>query len=507
MRTRTTSLASSPTMVGAITTLITIVAVFLAYNASTGLPFVPVYRISAELPNAQRLIPNNEVRIAGRRIGIVEEIEPISGPSGEVIAQANLKLDRSIEPLPDDTEVRVRYSSAFGLKYLELIPGDGEDLNQGGVLPLAQAHLAVEADEIGNTFDQRTREAVRAALVGFGDALAARGGSLNQSIDRLNPLLAHSIPVAAELAAPDTQLRRFFRELGDVTAILAPVADQQAELFANGARTFAALSADPSSLQEAISEGVPTLEQGTVALRGTRPFLSQLASLSVELRPGAEELRLSLPAVNEALFAGADALPVVPEFAGRLNQVLEAVDALAKQPQTKTTLLRLGGTFADADHVAKFIVPFQTVCDYWNYWFTFFPSGHSEPTEVGTMQRDHFVYPPGTAAPPNTKYGGDEMPMSPVADYAGVTANGRRSTFPLVPQPGIFDPRTQPILHAGGYVPPAVTDQGRANCLVGQTGYPLGQLRAPGQPPSNPAILVAGDVVVGPTFAGRERLP
>ena len=40
------AIASSPTMVGAITTLIVIVAVFLAYNANNGLPFVPVYRVS-----------------------------------------------------------------------------------------------------------------------------------------------------------------------------------------------------------------------------------------------------------------------------------------------------------------------------------------------------------------------------------------------------------------------------------------------------------------------------
>ena len=41
------SLAASPTIVGAITTLTVVVAVFLAYNANSGLPFAPVYRISA----------------------------------------------------------------------------------------------------------------------------------------------------------------------------------------------------------------------------------------------------------------------------------------------------------------------------------------------------------------------------------------------------------------------------------------------------------------------------
>ncbi len=41
------------------------VAVFLAYNANQGLPFVPTYKLSAELPNANALVPGNEVRIGG----------------------------------------------------------------------------------------------------------------------------------------------------------------------------------------------------------------------------------------------------------------------------------------------------------------------------------------------------------------------------------------------------------------------------------------------------------
>ena len=51
------AVAASPTMVGAITTLIVVVAVFLAYNANNGLPFVPVYRVSVVVPNAARLSP------------------------------------------------------------------------------------------------------------------------------------------------------------------------------------------------------------------------------------------------------------------------------------------------------------------------------------------------------------------------------------------------------------------------------------------------------------------
>ena len=39
-------------LIGAATVLVVIVAVFLAYNANNGLPFVPTYQIRVEVPNA-----------------------------------------------------------------------------------------------------------------------------------------------------------------------------------------------------------------------------------------------------------------------------------------------------------------------------------------------------------------------------------------------------------------------------------------------------------------------
>ena len=59
---------------GAVTVLVTVVAIFLSYNANQGLPFVPVYRVSVDIPNAGRLIESNEVRIGGNRVGVVESL-------------------------------------------------------------------------------------------------------------------------------------------------------------------------------------------------------------------------------------------------------------------------------------------------------------------------------------------------------------------------------------------------------------------------------------------------
>ena len=64
-RRRRNSLAASPLLIGAVTTLIVVVAVFLSYNANNGLPFVPTYNIKVALPEASGLQPSNQVRIGG----------------------------------------------------------------------------------------------------------------------------------------------------------------------------------------------------------------------------------------------------------------------------------------------------------------------------------------------------------------------------------------------------------------------------------------------------------
>ena len=74
-RRRRNSLAGSPLLIGAITTLIVVVAVFLSYNANNGLPFVPTYNIKVQLPEASGLQKANQVRIAGTRVGLVSGLK------------------------------------------------------------------------------------------------------------------------------------------------------------------------------------------------------------------------------------------------------------------------------------------------------------------------------------------------------------------------------------------------------------------------------------------------
>src|SRR3712207_5824285 len=121
MRNRTAgSVLANPVLVGAVTVLVTLVAVFLAYNANQGLPFVPTFQLKVDVPSGAKLVEGNEVREGGYRIGIVDKIDAIRMPDRSAGARLTLKLDQQATPLPADTTVRIRPRSALGLKYVEL---------------------------------------------------------------------------------------------------------------------------------------------------------------------------------------------------------------------------------------------------------------------------------------------------------------------------------------------------------------------------------------------------
>src|SRR6478672_11084229 len=120
------SVIASPVLVGAVTVLLVIVGVYLAYNANKGLPFVPTYDLKAELPNGQKLIEGNEIRLGGFRVGVVNRMQPktvTEGGKSKTIALIDMKLNKDVEPLAVDSRIRIRPRSALGLKYLDIVPG------------------------------------------------------------------------------------------------------------------------------------------------------------------------------------------------------------------------------------------------------------------------------------------------------------------------------------------------------------------------------------------------
>jgi virulence factor Mce-like protein len=393
---------SSPLLVGAITVLITIIAVFIAYNANSGLPFVPTYDLTLRVPSAANLVRGADVNIGGARVGSVSDITPVPRANGEATAEIEVKLRKNLEELPSDTTVLIRPRSVLGLKYVELTPGHSKTgLSPGSVVPARNARpVPVEINDVINTFNAPTRRGIQQTLNGFGIGLAGRGGDLNLAIESLRPLFDDLEPVARVIADPRTRLARLVRALGATAGELAPVAETQAALFVNLDTTFSALArvARPF-LQEAISESPPTEEAGIVQFPIQRPFLRNTAALFRELKPGVETLPASAPAVSGALRQGIKTLPLTPPFNRELEGVFRALDDLASSPLAEAGVKRLAQTASSLKPTLAFLTPVQTTCNYVTLWFRNVSSLLSYGDQHGTWQR--FVALVATDGPNN----------------------------------------------------------------------------------------------------------
>ena len=540
-------LAGSPTMVGAVTTLIVIVAVFLSYNANTGLPFVPVYRVALEVPNSARLTPGNEVRIGGHRVGVVESIEAVAAdqpataatsataPRRGAVARIGLKLDRSVAPLPRDSVFRIRYQSTFGLKYLEVVRGTGAPAAEGFVfdgsddpgvckLPLRPQTFSseiaatatngcfqpqAEFDDLASTFDRRARADLRVVLSGLGDGLAGRGASVGEAIRATSPLMRDLRPVLRAIAAPESRLERLIRSAARVAAIVAPVADRAARLATNAAVAFEAISRDPEALAETITGAVPLLERGVALLPGQRRLLADVAELARRLGPGVAELPPTLPVLNDALAVGRPALDRVPAASVDLRALLVELRAAIDQPQTKLTLRRLRATFDEALPLAAHVAPAQTVCNYPTYLFTYLAEHLSLRSTIGYTQRNTVVQPyapdPGPVSIGGVTFDFPGEARSTITGYSGLVADGLAGQANPA-EDGLFKPRDLPIGHGPVNAPSGQLSDEYPDCAAGQFGYPLGQLRLPGQPIEVPGIGV-GDLEgsAGPTTLFLRR--
>ncbi len=393
------SIAANPVLIGAATTLIVVVAVFLAYNANSGLPFVPSYELKAEVPNAANLVEGNDVRVGGSRVGAVTAIEPRRHPDGSVTALLTMKLETTVKPLPVNSTVLVRPRSALGLKYVELTKGSSDrGLQDGATIPLRQARPApVELDEVLNTFDDRTRAAARVNLNALGTALAGRGADLNLAIELANPLLLDLVPVMTNLSSRRTRLARFNDALGRTAGLLAPVAETQAALLRNLDTTFTALaSVARPYLQDTIAGAPAALEAATRSLRAQRPFLANSEALFRELRPGARALRAAAPALADALVVGTPTLRRSVALNRRLVPAFEALQRFADDPLVTLGVKDLTATAKVLEPTIAYLTPAQTVCNYVTLFLRNTASLLSVGGKQGTSQRFTIIAtPPG----------------------------------------------------------------------------------------------------------------
>jgi ABC-type transporter Mla subunit MlaD len=392
-RRREQSIWASPILIGALTVLVTVAAVTLAYQADNGLPFVPKYALHVQIADAAELTHGGEVHMGGALIGLVDSASPERTKTGQPIAVLNLSLDKKVEPLPVDSTFIVRLKGAIGLKYLDVTRGNSEQTYaNGATVPLTQSGAAVDLDQFLSMFDEPTRKGISAATIGFSDALASRGGDINNAIGAFVPLVYDLLPVASNLSSKRTDLGGFFRGLEAFSSALRPVADTQATLQTNLDTTFSAIA--PVAVpffQQWISETPPTFSTVIASSPHLQSFLANTAGLFAELRPGFATLSTSAPVLADAFAIGTKTLPASQALSYRLLSLAKTLQKFGTNPSVTQGIARVTLTAQSLKSPLAFLTPVQATCNYVTLFLRNIASTLAQPVGTGSALRFNLV--------------------------------------------------------------------------------------------------------------------
>lgn len=275
---------------------LTAMAILAGVWLGSGDPYV----LRAELKQAQGLIEGNSVRVEGAEVGSVKSLE--LDRHDHVVAE--LELDKSAATLGQgetapavgrNAKVTVRTLDLFGERYLDLDPGDTRRLAPSGMtIPPGRTYVSVELDDVLNTLDLSTREALAVFIDEQGAAVVGRGNDLASLLRALPSSLDKTGTLVNELSADNRALGRLIEESDRVVGTVARERTDFGRVVDNAATTLDTLASRRRDLGE-------TVERAPTTLASARRTLDELQGAMIPLTPAARGLRRTAPALTETL--------------------------------------------------------------------------------------------------------------------------------------------------------------------------------------------------------------
>jgi ABC-type transporter Mla subunit MlaD len=256
--------------------------------------------VRAIFDNAAFVIPGEDVKVAGVKVGSVSDVEV----TRDFKAAIELDItDSAYHDFRKDAECIVRPQSLIGEKFVECEPTQKRapgaqappELEQGEdgvrVLPVENTMQSVDLDLINNVMRRPYRERLTIILNELGVGLAGRGEDLNAVLRRANPALKELSKVLRILSDQNRVLRRL---AVDSDTILQPLAREREHLtgFLDNSGEVAAAVADRRAEMEASIQRLPEF------LRELRPTMQRLGALSDDMTPVLSDLGDVAPDVN-----------------------------------------------------------------------------------------------------------------------------------------------------------------------------------------------------------------
>ncbi|MEO3748062.1 MCE family protein [Plantactinospora sp. B5E13] len=222
----------------------------------------------ARFTDVTGLLPGDDIRIAGVRVGSVDSIRVVD----DRVAEVSFTLTEDV-PLTGTVQAKIRYRNLIGQRYVALHegPGTGPPLPPGGLIPLERTTPALDLTTLFNgfrpLFTALNPEDVNNLAYEIIQVLQGEGGTVSS-------LLTHTASLTTTLADRDAVIGRVVTNLN---AVLATLDSRDAELdrTIGSLRQFVSGLADDREALGAALAHLGSLTGATAALLAdARPALA-----------------------------------------------------------------------------------------------------------------------------------------------------------------------------------------------------------------------------------------
>ena len=269
------------------------------------------YQVHAIFQNASQIVSGDLVQVSGNEIGTVSNISLT--PGGE--ADLTLSITNSTyQPLYRGTLATVRAVSLTGIanRYIDLRlpPAGAPKIPNGGTIPTQNTTSAVDFDELFNTLNAPTRKAIQNLIQGSAAEYQGEGKLANTAWQYLNPAIASSSMLFAELNKNTSQFTNFIVQTANLMSDISQRSSDLSGLVSHLSTTTQALASQRVALGESIQR-LPgflaladttfvdlrsALDDLTPLVNDTKPVAPKLQQLLVQLKPLAED---AVPTVKD----------------------------------------------------------------------------------------------------------------------------------------------------------------------------------------------------------------
>ena len=275
---------------------------YLALNIGLRYPAEAGYRLNAEFSDTAGLVPQDEVRISGVKVGTVTWIQQ-AGDGKSVVSMVLGPRYR----VRKDVRAVVRPKSLLGTQYVELVrtpQSTDAYLADGATIPASQTGQSVQIDDVLNNMDPATRQAMSDSLQQLGVALDGREADINASLADLDQLTANLRPLAQVGDRRQADLARILVDLDTIMQALADEQDNLGKLVDAGNTVFSGIAARDQDLGGAIANAngfLGALDQAFSTPGVTQADRASLAGAPGTITANSHTLSLTNPGLDQVL--------------------------------------------------------------------------------------------------------------------------------------------------------------------------------------------------------------